>query len=73
MPGSNGAASYPIITIKRGGFEFESNTCLLPQLTERTHHFFKLHKHWQQGHYLVEGGYYDQPNVYLSAMELIDG
>ena len=73
MPGSNGAASYSIIDVKRNGFEFENRTCLLPQITERTNYFFKLYKHYQHGNLLIEGGLLDQPNVYLSAMELIDG
>ena len=71
-PGSIGDAGYALIEVKRNGYHFESSTCLLPQLTERTRNFFKLHRHYQQGNLLVEGGLYDQPNVYLVAMEIID-
>jgi hypothetical protein len=71
-PKSIGAASYNIITIDRDGYQLESKTCLIPQITQRTNYLFKLHKHYSNSILLIAGGLYDQPNLYLDAMEIID-
>lgn len=72
-PKSNGPSPFPIIELDRNGYHLESRVCLLSLLTDRTKEFFKLHKHYQQGHLLQPGGLYEQPNVYLRAMEIING
>ncbi len=71
-PESIGAAGWPIIEVRRNGFEYKSTTCLLPQITDKTNRFFKLYKHYQNGVLLFDGGLYDQPAAYLEAMEIID-
>ena len=71
-PESNGPAGYDIIEVQRAGFEFKSKTCLLPQITERTNYFFRLHKHYQNGVMPFSGGLLDQPAVFIEAMDIID-
>jgi hypothetical protein len=71
-PKSKGAASFDLIEIERGGYIIKSQTCLIPQITHRTNYLFKLHNHYHNGLPLLSGGLYDQPALYLEAMEIIE-
>lgn len=51
----------------------ESNTCLLPMITDRSHTYIRLYRHYKNGLLPLAGGVLEQPNTYLQAMEIIDG
>lgn len=51
----------------------ESNTCLLPMITEKTYTLIRLHKHYKNQILFEDGGLMRQPNVYLDAIETIEG
>jgi len=70
-PESIGPSTNTLIEIQRDGFELKSKTCLLPKITDRTNNFFKLYKHYSKGVLLVAGGLYDQPAIYIEAMDII--
>lgn len=51
---------------------YRSRQCLRQQVNDDSIELLKLYKFYEQGNLLVSGGVYDQPAVYLSAMQLID-
>ena len=52
---------------------FESNVCLLNIPDDRAYHMIKLYNHYTKNFLPFEGGLLDQPNYFLSAMNVIQG
>jgi len=50
----------------------ESKTCFLPMITDLSMFFARLYRHYKNGILYHGGGFADQPNKYLEAMELIE-
>ena len=50
-----------------------SNTCLLPMVTDFSRACLRLYRHYKNGVLLRAGGLYDQPNIYIDAMGVVDG
>lgn len=50
-----------------------SNICLKPMVTEGSKFMLRLYRHYQNNILPFGGGILDQPNIYVQAMELIDG
>ena len=68
-PGSKGPS--PIkgkFTIKG---VIESEICFLPMITEQSNFMLRLYIHYRNKILPFEGGLLNQPNKYLSAMEII--
>jgi len=42
-------------------------------ITDRTYNLLSLYRHYKNGFLFTGIGINDQPNVYLKAMEIIDG
>ncbi|WP_144395668.1 hypothetical protein [Pleionea sediminis] len=60
--------------VKRAGkIVVESTTCLLPMVSNRSVQFLNLFNHYKHHHLLISGGIAEQPNVYLTAMQIING
>jgi hypothetical protein len=57
----------------RGKEIIDTNICIKPMVTATHHQLLRLHKHYKNGLLPLSGGVLDQPNIYLEAMELIDG
>jgi hypothetical protein len=46
-------------------------TCPLPLVSDMSRTILSLHKHYQNGCFPYSGGLFDQPNLYIQAMELL--
>jgi hypothetical protein len=49
----------------------ESNTCLLPMITDQSRFLLRMHTHYENRVLPYQGGILDQPNYYIEAMEVI--
>lgn len=70
LPGSIGPAPMPRYEIDG---VIQSNTCFLPMVSQFSRECLRLYGHYKNGLLIESGGLYDQPNVYIEAMGLIDG
>lgn len=50
----------------------KSNVCLLPMVSDFSRECLRLYRHYKNGILLRVGGVYDQPNLYMQAMGVID-
>lgn len=50
-----------------------SEVCPRRLITERSHYFLRLHRHYLNGVLPVAGGLLDQPHAYVRAMSIIEG
>lgn len=50
----------------------ESNICLLPMMSDWHVSMWRLYSHYKNQLLPKTGGLFDQPNLYLEAMEVID-
>lgn len=67
IPGSNGPAGYNKWSVPG---VIESNTCLLPMVTDESRTYLKLNKHYKNGYLPHAGGLLDQLNPFITAMEI---
>jgi hypothetical protein len=51
----------------------ESEICLPWLVTDRSLYLVKLHNHYKLNILPVSGGWFDQPNVFVLAVEVIQG
>lgn len=49
-----------------------SRTCLLPMVTAQSRFLLGLYRHYRAGLLAVAGGVLEQPQYYLTAMEILD-
>lgn len=63
-------AGFPMFAIPEIGLE--SRTCLLPMIQPESREFLRLYSHYKNQLLPFGGGVYDQPAVFLEAMELVD-
>ena len=50
----------------------ESRTCLLPMITDDSHRWLRLHRHYANHILPHAGGLCDQPHGYIQALEVLD-
>lgn len=53
--------------------EIISDTCFRPMITAESHFYLKQYNRYKNNTFLMGGGWLDQPNAYIQAMEIIDG
>jgi hypothetical protein len=56
----------------RGPIEIESRICFLPMITPQSRYWLRLYAHYRHRLLPHRGALFDQPAVYLQAMELIE-
>ncbi len=49
-----------------------SNVCLLPMVSDFSRECLRLYKHYKNNILLRAGGLYNQPNIYIESMSVID-
>lgn len=62
-------APFPMFVIAAIGMQ--SNTCPLPMITPMSHQLMHLFDHYHHRLLPFAGGLYDQPVLYIEAMEII--
>jgi hypothetical protein len=50
----------------------KSKVCLKPMITDRSAMFIRMYRNKDRGNPFA-GGYFEQPNLYIEAMEVIEG
>ncbi len=50
----------------------ESDTCLKPMITHQTNELIQLYKHFNKNRYPLSGGLLDQPQAFITAMNIIE-
>jgi len=63
-------APFPMFAIREIGLE--SRTCLLPMVTGFSRQMLRLYGHYKHHLLPYAGGLYDQPNLYIEAMDVIE-